>query len=134
MTPDQMFESFRKASMSSFQLQQEMLKQWSQQWPWPLNATGAPVEWAQQFQKRWAEFTTEWLNRQRESTETMCKLAIQLVDFSSRFYESKSPEEYRRGMEEVRTKMFEAFKDQSDAQLRDFQKLSEKWFDVFSKA
>ena len=64
----------------------------------------------------------------------MFKVAIQLVDFTSRFYESKSPEEYRRGIEEVRTKMFEAFKDQSDAQLRDFQKLSEKWLDVFSKA
>ena len=66
--------------------------------------------------------------------ETMCKVAIQLVDMGSRFYESKNPEEYRRGIEEVRTKMFEAFKDQSDAQLRDFQKTSEKWFDVFSKA
>jgi len=59
---------------------------------------------------------------------------IQLIDLASRFYESKSPDEYRRGMEEVRTKMFEVFKDQSDAQLRDFQKTAEKWFDVFAKA
>ena len=31
-------------------------------------------------------------------------------------------------------KWFEVFKDQSDAQLRDFQKTAEKWFDVFAKA
>src|SRR6516165_9880885 len=110
MTPDQMFESFRRASMSSMQLQQEMLKQWTQQWPWPLSAAGGSLDWAQRFQKRWVEFTCESLNRHRESLDSMYKLVIQVVEQSSRLSESKTPEDYRRGMEEVRNKLFETFK------------------------
>jgi hypothetical protein len=36
--------------------------------------------------------------------------------------------------EELRSKMFETFKEQSDAQFREFQKSAEKWFDVLPKA
>jgi hypothetical protein len=138
MTPDQMFESFRRASVSSLQMQQEMLKQWTQQWPWPAGSwpagsTGVSMDWVQRLQARWTEFTSELLTRHRESLDTMYKLAIQLLDQMSRLYESKSPEEYSRGMEEVRGKMFEAFKEQSDTQLREFQKTAEKWFEVLSK-
>jgi hypothetical protein len=115
-------------------LQQEMFKQYAQQWPWPANAAGASADWIPQFQKRWAEFTSEWLSRNRESLETMHKLALEMIEVTSRLYESKSPEEYRRGMDEVRTKMIETFKDQSEAQLRDFQKMAEKWFELLSKA
>ena len=136
MTPDQMFESFRKASLSSLQMQQEMFKQWAQQWPWMQGAAGiagAPAEWAQRVQTRWIEFTGELLNRHRESLDTMYKLAIQMMDQMTRLHESKNSEEYTRGMEEIRSKMFDTFKEQSDAQLREFQKTAEKWFDVLLK-
>ena len=133
MTPDQMFENFRKASMSSLQMQQEMFKQWTQQWPWSQGAAGMPTDWAQRVQSRWIEFTGELLNRHRESLDTMYKLAIQMMDQMSRLHESKTSEEYGRGMEDLRTKMFDTFKEQSDAQLREFQKTAEKWFDVLLK-
>jgi hypothetical protein len=134
MTPDQMFESFRKASMSSLQLQQEVFKQFSQQWPMPATAPGGAPEWVPQFQKRWAEFASDSLTRSRESLETMYKLALEMVALTSRVYESKTPEEYRAGVEEARVKVFDTIKDQSDTQLREFQKTAEKWFDVFNKA
>jgi hypothetical protein len=134
MTPDQMFESFRKASVSSLQMQQDVFKQWAQQWPWPLNVTGGSVEWAQRLQKRWAEFTSELLHRHREALDTMYKLGIQFIEQTSRLYESKNPEEYSRAVEELRAKMFETFKEQSDAQLREFQKSAEKWFGVLLNA
>jgi hypothetical protein len=133
MTPDQMFENFRKASMSSLQMQQEMFKQWTQQWPWPTSGAGMPADWAQRMQSRWIEFTGELLNRHRDSLDTMYKLAIQMMDQMSRLHESKSSEEYARGMEDLRSKMLETFKEQSDSQLREFQKTAEKWFDVLSK-
>ena len=57
---DQLFESFRKASESSLQAQQEMFKQWMQQWPVsPAAGTGASPEWANNLQKRWLESTKE---------------------------------------------------------------------------
>ncbi len=135
MTLDQMFESFRRASMSSLQLQQELFKQWTQQWPaTPLSATGFSTEWIQKLQKRWFEFTSESLNRQREMTDSLYKSLIQMVEQVSHLSEAKTPEDYRRNSEELRHKMFETFKEQSDAQFREFQKSAEKWFDVMPKA
>ena len=120
MTLDQMFESFRRASVSSMQMQQEMFKQWTQQFPsTPLNAAGV---------------SAEWVNRHRESLDTMYKSLIQVIEQSSRLSDAKTPEDYKRTTEDLRHKMFETFKDQSEAQLRDFQKSAEKWFDVIPSA
>jgi hypothetical protein len=135
MTLDQMFESFRRASVSSLQMQQELFKQWSQQWPtMPLNIGGVSADWIPKLQKRWFEFTSETLNRQRELLDSMYKSTIQVVEQASRLSESKTPEDYRRSTEELRQKMVETFKEQSDAQLREFQKSTEKWFEVLPTA
>jgi hypothetical protein len=133
MTPDQIFENLRRASMSTLQMQQEMVKQWTQQWPWPVNAASGAVDWSQRLQKRWLEFASESLNRHRESLDAMYKLAVQVIEQSSRLSETKNPEDYRRDVEELRNKTFEIFKEQSEAQLREFQKTVEKWFDVVVK-
>jgi hypothetical protein len=134
MTLDQMFENFRKASTSSWQLQQDMLKQYAQQWPWPATGGAEPNEWAQQIQKRWSEFASETVQRSKETLEALYKLTLEVIEMGSRVRDAKSPDDYRRGVEEVRVKMFDVFKEQSDAQLRDFQKTAEKWFEVLSKA
>ena len=132
MTPDQMFESFRKAATSSWQMQQDMLKQYTQHWPAFTMPEGS-ADWAQ-FQKRWSEFSSEYFARGRESVETAYKLVTQFMELSARVAESKNPDEYRAGLEEVRVKMYDAIKDQSEARLKDFQKAAEKWFDVVAKA
>ena len=133
MTPDQMFESFRQASASSLQMQSDMFKQWAQQLPWPVKGTGASVDWVQRLQARWVEFTGDLLSQQRASLDVTYKLAIQIMDQMSRLSATQSPEEQGRRMEEMRSKVFETFKQQSDAQLREFQKTAEKWFGGPSK-
>ena len=135
MTLDQIFESFRRASVSSLQMQQEMFKQWTQEWPSaPMNVAGVSMDWVQKLHKRWFEFTGESLNRQRELLDSMYKSLIQVVEQASRLSESKTPEDYKRTSEELRHKMFDTFKEQSDAQFREFQKSAEKWFDVIPSA
>lgn len=134
MTLDQMFESFRKASASSWQFQQDMLKQYAQQWPWSASSGAEPSEWAEQIQKRWGDFASDTLQRSKESLEALYKLTLELIEMGSRVRDAKSPDDYRRGVEEVRTKMFDVFKDHSDAQLREFQKTAEKWFEMLAKA
>src|SRR6185436_20014352 len=135
MTLDQIFESFRRASVSTLQMQQEMFKQWTQEWPSaPMNVAGVSMDWVQKLHKRWFEFTGESLNRQRELLDSMYKSLIQVVEQASRLSESKTPEDYKRTSEELRHKMFETFKEQSDAQFREFQKSAEKWFDVIPAA
>jgi hypothetical protein len=135
MTMEQMFESFRRASLSSLQIQQEMFKQWTQQWPsTPWNAAGLSTDWVQTAHKRWMEFTTESLNRHRESLDAMYRSLIQLLEQATRLSDAKTAEDYRKTTDELRQKMFETFKDQSEAQLREFQKGAERWFDVLPKA
>jgi hypothetical protein len=132
---DQMFDSFRKASESSLQMQQEMFKQWAPQWPsMPLNAAGASAEWARKFQKRWIEFMTDSLNKQRESLDSMYKSGIQVIEQAFHLTEAKTPDDYRHMVEELWRKMFEISKDQSETQLREFQKGVEKWLEMLPKA
>ena len=132
---DQMFESFRRASESSLQMQQEMFKQWAPQWPaMPLNAAGASAEWARTFQKRWIEFMTDSLNKQRESLDSMYKSGIQVIEQAFRISEAKSPDDYRRMVEELWRKMAEISKDQSETQIREFQKGVEKWLEMLPKS
>ena len=138
MTLDQMFEGFRKASMSSLQMQQEMFRQWTQQVSStpvnPMNGAAPAAEWGQKAQHRVMEVIVESLNRHRETIDSSYKLAIQFVEQGFSVTESKTPEDFRRRVDELRQKMFETFKDQSEAQIRDFQKGAEKWFDMLPKA
>src|SRR5689334_16033019 len=65
---DQVLDNFRKASETSMQMQQEMLKKWMGQWPTstPTNPGAAWAEQALSFQKRRLESVTEVMNQHRE--------------------------------------------------------------------
>lgn len=132
---DQMLEAFRKTAESSLEMQQEIFRQTVQQWPWmPLSANGVPDERARAFPKRWIEFTTDSLNKQRESIDAMYKSGIQVAEQALRLSEAKTPEEYRRMVEDLCRKVFEAGKNQSEIHLRDLEKGVEKWLELFPKA
>ena len=128
---DQLFESFRKASESSLQAQQDMFKQWVQQWPSaPLNTTGVSAEWNEAFQKRMFEASTEALNKHRELLDATYKSGIQVIEQTFRVTEAKSPDDYRRMVEELWHKLSETFKQTAEAQFREFQKTTEKWMEM----
>jgi len=128
---DQLFDTFRKASESSLKAQQDMFKQWVQQWPSaPPNLGGAPGAWNEAVQARWVESTTEALNKHREMVDSMYKSGIKLIEQSFRLTDAKSPEDYRRMLEELWRKLSDTFKEQSESQFREFQKAAEKWTEV----
>lgn len=132
---DQLFESYRKASESSFLGQQQLFKQWLQQWPAASSLTsGLPPDWANALYKRWADAMSDALNRQRELLDSGYRTGIQVVEQSMRVSEVKSADDYRRLMEEIWQKLSDTFKDQAEAQVRDFQRVSERWFDGANKA
>jgi hypothetical protein len=129
---DQVFEAFRKASASFVQMQQDLFKQWTQQWPTvPLEIAGASGEWLQKFQKRWLEFTTDSLNMHRQSLDSMYGAAIEIMSQAFKLSESTTPEDYQRATGDLRRKIFETFKAQSESQLREMEKEVEKWFELF---
>jgi hypothetical protein len=119
---EQMFEAFRKASESWMQAQQDLYKTGTQQWmPSLPNAAGGATDWNRTLQKRCVELTIEILNRQRESLETIYKSAIHLLEQTSKISEAKSPEEFRRLVEDAWREWFESVKSQSETQFRDAQ-------------
>jgi len=138
---DQVFDSFRKASESTMQMQQELFKQWTSQLttaaPTLPGVPSDPTAWthqAQSFQKRWLETLTEMMNKHRESLDAQYKAGIRAIEESIRVNEVKSPEDYRRMTEEFWRKGFENLKSSTETQIRDFQAATQKWCELMAKA
>ena len=124
---DQIFDTFRKASESSLQMQQEILKHWTERW-----AASAPQspnvssDANQGVQKRWLALGIELLNKHRASLDGTYAAGIQLIEQSFGAAEAKSPEEYRRLTEDLWRKLFDTYKNQSEAQFDAFKNWSTK--------
>lgn len=132
---EQLFETFRRASESSSQTQQELYRQWLQQLPnSPLNVAGLSADQAVAFQKKLAEAVTEALNRHRESLHAIYGSGIQVIERIFRVAEAKTPDNYRHLLEEVWRKLADTFREQSESQFHEFQKGMETWLDVAQKA
>ena len=131
---DQMFESFRKVSESSLQIQQDAFRYWTQQWNSASNQGGTSNEWTKTVQKRWLELLMAYLTQQRESLDAAHRAGIQVIEKTLKVWDAKSPEDYRHVMEELWRNLFETFKAQSETQYREFQKWSEKSFEMAQAA
>ena len=128
---EQLFEGLRKASESSMIAQQEVMKQWMQQWPsTSLTSAQGTVERSSAFQKRWLESATETMNKQRELLDSACQAGVQLVAETAKLSGAKSAEEYRQLAEELWRKVFELVKNQSEAQLQQLIKASQAWLEA----
>jgi hypothetical protein len=125
---DQLLESFRKASESSLRAQQEMFKQWAQQWP--LTAPAIPTEWSETVQKRCLESMTETLNKQREVLDSTYKSGLHIIEQAFRISDAKSPEDYRRLLEDLWHKLTVTIKEQSEVQFQELQKATERWLEM----
>lgn len=132
---DQLFDSYRKASEAWLQTQQDAFRQLCQPWlSIPQSATGLSSEWSRNFQKRWLELAVDMLNKHREAVDSTYKSGIQIIEQTFRVSDAKSAEDYRRMVEDLWRKLFDTFKTQSEAQLRDFQSWSEKSFEIAQNA
>jgi hypothetical protein len=132
---DQMMDGFRKATESSLQIQQEVFKQWTQQWMSAQpSMSGASADWTRTIQKRWMELTIEMLNKHRASIDAMYASGIQAIEQSFRMTEAKSSDEYRRIVDDLWRKLFDTLKGQLETQFRDVQRWSEQSFEIAQKA
>ena len=124
---DQLFDSFRKASESSLQMQQEILKHWTERWAGSASqAPNVSSEASQKVQKRWLALGIELLNKHRASLDGTYAAGIQLIEQSFGAAEAKSPEEYRRLTEDLWRKLFDTYKSQAEAQFEAFKNWSTK--------
>jgi hypothetical protein len=123
---DQLFDTFRKTSESTLHMQQDMFKYWTQQLTGASNGAGNAGEWSKNYQKQ----VVDLLTKQREALDSAFKAGIQLIEQTFRTSEAKSPDDYRRTMEDLWRTLIDTFKTQTETQVREFQKWSEKSFDM----
>jgi hypothetical protein len=128
-----MFESLRKATDLTVQMQQEMFKKWVSLCP---VAPPSPAVWGEQvqkFQKKWAEVVEEMLKRQRDVLETQCNAGLVNLESSFKLAEAKDPEEVRAKTVELWKKTFECLNQALDAQMQNFQMGLTKWTELMTK-
>lgn len=127
---NQMYENLSKASDSSFQLQQEMMKVWTQQWLSVPQSLGVSAEFSRNLERRWIELSIEMLNRHKEVLEQNYASGIQLIEQTFRLSEAKSSEDYQRMVEELWRRLFASSMDKSEAQLQEFRRWAERSFEM----
>lgn len=143
---DQILDNFRKATESTIQLQQEMTRQWFQQWasmpglPNPGNmfgttAAAAPVASAPvaSAPKQASEVVTELLNKHLKTLDAQYQAGIRTIEDAFRVLEAKDLEQFRKLTEELWRQSFNSLKTVIESQLRDFQTATAKGIEAASK-
>ncbi len=135
---DQILDNYRKATESSLQFQQLMLRSFGQQWP---STFGVPIPtnpgaWPEQFykaQKQLGDTITDMLTKHRETLDTQYRAGIRSIEEAFRVGEAKDPEQFRKLSEELWRHSYECLKTLAESQMRDVQTLMQKWFDLASQ-
>jgi hypothetical protein len=108
-------------------MQQEMFRQWTRMWSsMPTPGVGPAADYGRASQKRWIDLGVEMLNKHREALDATYKAGIELIQQTFNVGEARSPEDYRRLMEDLWRKLFDLQKQQAENQFRDFQTLYDK--------
>src|SRR5262245_53762511 len=145
---DQILENYRKATETTLQFQQTILRSWSQQWPQAfgvpipgltvpgVSIPSAPGAWLEQFhdmQKKLGETITDLLNKHRETLDAQYRAGIRAIEDAFRVGEAKDPEQFRKLAEELWRQSYECLKSLAEAQMRDTQMVLQKWFELASQ-
>jgi hypothetical protein len=133
---DQILESYRRATESTLQVQQMMLKTLTTQWPQIPGGFTPASEWSDQIQtaqRKWADTITDMLNKHRESLDTQYRTGIRTIEAAFRAGEAKDPAQFRRLTEELWKQCFEALKSSSEAQMKEVQAVMQKCLEVASQ-
>ena len=127
------FDSLKKATEVSLQMQQEAFKRWVGVWPGLPAGPGLIPEQAKNFQKKWAEFYEEILKKQRETLAAQFQAGLQHIEEAFRLAETKDPAELRTKTIELWQKVFETLHQSFEAQVRDMQTIAGRWTELASK-
>jgi rubrerythrin len=139
---DQILDTFRKAAESTLQMQQEMFRNWTQQWTQNAVSAAMPAlphlgtAWLDQLralQKTWSSSVTEMLNKHRQALDAQYKAGIDTIDQAFKVGEARTPEQFRKLTEELWKHSFDTFRTLTEAQMRDFQGAADKWLETVSK-
>lgn len=132
---DQVFDSLRKVTEASVQLQQDMVQRWASLWPGtPATAClwGAAFP-LQQLQRRWADTVSDLLHRQRETLEKAYRSGQESIEKAFKLGEVRTPEDLRVKTIELWEKCLESLRQTNEVQLREFHAATEKWLNLLAR-
>jgi hypothetical protein len=130
---DPVFDSLKKATEVTIQMQQEMFRKWAGLW---TGVPGPQFGWgdqAQMLQKKWAEIVGDLVKKQHEVLETQFAAGLENLETSFKLAEAKDVEELRAKTVELWRKSLECLRQTFEAQLREFQAAVSKWTELLSK-
>lgn len=128
-----MFDNLRKATEASQQMQQELFKKWTTQWPVSPPTAPAFGENAQKLHKKWVETVEETLKKQHDVLEAQFKTGLQNLEAAFHLTEAKTVDELRNKTLELWQKTFECLKKTSEAQVKEFQAAVARWTETATK-
>jgi hypothetical protein len=134
---DQIIENYRRATESSMLFQQMMLRNWTDQWPLAFGVTPPKASLPEQvysFQKKLGETITEMLNKHRETLDAQYRAGIVAIEDAFRVAEAKDPQQLRKLTEELWRHSYECLKRLAEAQMRDIQAVTQKWFELATES
>jgi hypothetical protein len=134
---EQMFETFRKATETTMEAQQNLFRQWTTAWPgWAtMPKVQVPgIEQFQQFCKEWAQATAEVTRKNLEICECQYKAGLELLETAFKPGQINDPTEQRQKLTELWQKSFECLKQLAETQMKSFQTALEKWTELVKKA
>ena len=130
---EQTFETLRRATDATIQIQQEAFRKWVNLWPsMPVTQ---PV-WSEQFykaQKQWTEFVTELVKKQREVFEAQFNAGLKGIEEAYKLADVKSPEELRALAVELWKKTFDSVREAFEAQIKALQAAVGKWTELVTR-
>lgn len=136
---EQIFDQYRKAVETSFEMQQEMYRQWMNGLPVKPPDIGTNVdlkvakEQIRTYQEQWSQTVSETLEQHREMLHEQYQQGIDTISAAFRTTEAKTSEEYWRLTQEFWRKSIDSFKTTFQAQTKYIQNLSSMWLDLFTR-
>lgn len=127
---DQILDNYRKAAETTIQLQQDMLRRWTQYWPGMPDGPDAQLADAP---KKWAEALTGMMDKHRETLDAQYRAGIKTIEDAFRVGEAKDPEQFRKLFEELWRQSIQSLTTVVEAQMNDVQSVMQKWFEVASQ-
>ena len=135
---EQIFDEYRKAVEASFQMQQQLYRQWMNGWPVKppdVGAVDGPAvkEQIRSYQKQWSETLAETMENHREALNAQYKDGIEAIELAFRTTEARTPEQYWRLTQEFWRKSIDSYKTAFETQSMYVSNLAQMWLDMVTR-
>jgi hypothetical protein len=131
---EEVFDNLRKVAESNIEMQQEVFRKWSANWPGFPQPQTAWLEKVQKFQKAWAKTVKELLTKHRETLDKHYELAIDSLEEAFRVAQSLDPEEYSKRCETLCRKSLDVLREAGELQAKEMQEVLSKWTELAAKS